>query len=380
VAVAGAIAGVTVNPISHAAATKALAMPRYGPPPNAAKLNANENPYGPSEAALNAMADACRQGAYYAGASVPILQAMIAERNGVTPEQVSLSAGSSGVLTYVAIAASRTGKILGPDLFWDTTAMAAERYGGEIVRVPNTPELGIDLDAMYAAIDDSISLVHITNPNNPTGTLIDGDRLRAFCRKASKKTMVLVDEAYNELTDNPDRHSMVDLVRAGHNVVVARTFSKIFGLAGMRVGYLIASPENTALVDRYGLGSYAMNQAGVAAAIASYDDAAFIAHSKSKIVQARQMVQEAVQEAELRALPSATNFVFVNLGALDADQFQQKMAARGVLIRGTYGKYSHWSRVSMGHLEAVNKYVAALPAVLDEMAMDSAETSTQAVT
>lgn len=344
-----------------------LELPAFGPRPGVAKLNANENPYGPSAPALAAMQEAGGKGAYYVGESVAMLKDMIAERHGVDPEQVSLSAGSSGVLTYLAVGASRSGKILGPDLFWDTTAKKAVQQGGEIVRTPRTADLSIDLDAMLDAIDDSVAMVQITNPNNPTGLLLDGDELRAFCRKASKKCLVLVDEAYNELTDDPEYNSMVPLVKAGHNVVVARTFSKIYGLAGMRVGYMIASPENTELVNRYGLGDYAMNQAGVAAAIASYNDFGFLAISKSRIIEARDMVLQATREVGLKPLPSQTNFVFVDLGTLDAEIFRQKMAARNVLIRGIYGDYTNWSRVSMGRIEDVQQYVDALPRVLGEM-------------
>jgi histidinol-phosphate aminotransferase len=265
------------------------------------------------------------------------------------------------------VAASKQGSILGPDLFWDTTANKAVQQGGEIVRIAKTPDLAIDLDAMYDAIDDSVAMVQITNPNNPTGMLLDGDALRAFCRKASKKCIVLVDEAYNELTEDPEYNSMVPLIREGHDVVVARTFSKIYGLAGMRVGYMIASPENTERVNRFGLGDYAMNQAGVAAAVASYDDFGFLAISKSKIIEAREMVTQATSELGLKPLPSQTNFVFVDLGSLDAEVFRQKMAARNVLIRGVYRDYTNFSRVSMGRLADVERYVKALPAVLDEM-------------
>jgi histidinol-phosphate aminotransferase len=353
-----------------AAAPAAAAVPPsldYGPPPGVAKLNANENPYGPSPNAIKEMYEASKKGAYYVGPSVPMLKSMIAERHGVSPEQISLSAGSSGVLTYVAMASGERGNILGPDLFWDTTVQMGTRHGGALVRLPKNDELAIDLDAMYDAITDDVSLVQITNPNNPQGTVLDGEALRAFCKKASQKVTVLVDEAYNELTDKPEYYSVVDLVREGYDVIVARTFSKIYGLAGMRVGYAISSPEKAAMISSYGLGDYAMNQAGVAAAVASYNDLAFLEMSKSKIVEAREMVAAAVKSAGLTALPSATNFMFVNLGALNAETFRQKMAARSVLIRGIYGTYTNWSRVSMGRIEDVQMYIDALPGVLEEM-------------
>jgi histidinol-phosphate aminotransferase len=339
----------------------------YGPGVGIAKLNANENPYGPSPEAIKAMMQASAKGAYYAAEPYQVLVDMIAERNGLSKTQVSLSSGSSGVLSYAAILASTKGQILGPDLFWDTTAKAPQKIGGEkIKRIAKTKDLSIDLDALYAAIDDNVAMVQVTNPNNPTGRLLDAQKLRDFCIKASRKTLVLVDEAYNEVTDMPETNSMVSLVREGHNVIVAKTFSKIYGLAGMRVGYMLASEENINNIDRYSLGGYAMNQAGLAAAIASYNDQAFLKMSKSKIIEGREMVLDVVKTNGLIALPSSTNFVFVDLGKGNAEIFRQKMAEQNVLIRGIYRDYNSWSRVSMGMISDVQKYVNALPKALEQ--------------
>ena len=254
--VAGALAGTALT-TAGANAAKPLS---YGPAPGIAKLNANENPYGPSPAALEAMVNAAAKGAYYVGDSVPTLQKMIAERHGIKDTQISLSSGSSGVLTYLAVAKSKQGKILGPDLFWDTTSRAALRQGGEMKRIAKTADLSVDLEALYDAITPDVSMVQVCNPNNPTGMVVDPKQLKDFVIKASKKCTVLVDEAYNEITDDPEAHSMVPLVKAGYDVFVARTFSKIYGLAGMRVGYMIASEENTEIIKQFGLGNYAMNQ------------------------------------------------------------------------------------------------------------------------
>ena len=146
----------------------------YGPSAGIAKLNANENPYGPSPAAMKAMMQASAKGAYYAAEPYKVLVDMIAEKNGLSASQVSLSSGSSGVLTYAAVAASAKGLILGPDLFWDTTAKAPQKTGGaKIKRIAKTADLSINLDALYAAIDSDVAMVHVTNPNNPTGRLLD---------------------------------------------------------------------------------------------------------------------------------------------------------------------------------------------------------------
>jgi len=353
----------------HAATSHTL---NYGPPPGIAKLDSNENPFGPSPAALSAIQEAAKNGAYYVDASVTRLKAMIAERHGLTPAHVSLSSGSSGVLSYLAVAKTREGHILGPDLFWDTTAKAGVRQGGEIRRLPKSADLAIDLAAMAKAITADTALVHITNPNNPTGMLLDAEALRAFCISSAKKTMVLVDEAYNEITDRPDFNTMIPLIKAGHNVVVARTFSKLYGLAGMRVGYALSSPETAELITRYGIGDYALNQAGLAAAIASYNDIGFLAKAKSSIIETREAIVAALRKEGLQPLPSVTNFVFTDLGDVHADSFRSAMAAESVLIRGVYRDYHHHSRVSTGLPEDVNRYVSRLPKVLDRLRSESA--------
>lgn len=343
-------------------------MPLFGPLPGVAKLDSNENPYGPSPAALAAIRDASTHGAYYVERAPLRLREMIAERHGVEPDYVTLSSGSSGGLVACAVEAGTRGNILAPDLFWDTTSKSVEDQGiAEIVRLPKHPDLEIDLDAMYAAIDDSISMVQIVNPNNPTGMLMDAAAVRDFCIKASKKATVLVDEAYNEVTDSPGDNSMVSLVKAGHDVIVARTFSKIYGMAGLRVGYLIADPEKIRAMGRYGIGWYGLNQSGIAAALACYDDQDFMDASRAKIREGREMVYSALKGNGLTGLPSQTNFIFVNLGAIDADAFQAAMAEENVLIRGIYRDYKHMSRVSMGRLEHVQMYVDALPRVLSQL-------------
>ncbi|GAB5412449.1 MAG: pyridoxal phosphate-dependent aminotransferase [Congregibacter sp.] len=345
------------------------AKPMYGPPPGVAKLNANENPYGPSKAALAAIQEASASGAYYVRESAMALRAMIAERHGIEPEYVALSSGSSGALVACALAAGQKGNILGPDLFWDTTSKSVEQQGiAEIVRMPKTADMDIDLDAMYAAIDDSIGMVQIVNPNNPTGILMDPAKVRAFSVKAAKKATVLIDEAYNEVTDAPESNTMVDLVKEGHDVIIARTFSKIYGLAGMRVGYIIAAPEKIEAMSSYGIGWYGLNQAGLAAAIACYEDEAFMNASRSKIREGREMVYAALKENGLKGLPSQTNFVFVDLGDINAQSFREAMEKEKVLIRGIYRDYTNMSRVSMGRLEHVQMYVDALPKVLKQFA------------
>lgn len=333
-----------------------------GPKPGVALLARNENPYGPSPKAQEAIQYGGSKGAYYPDAAGQKLMEMIAERHSLTPDQITVSTGSGEVLSAIALAYGEKGKILAPDLFWDTTALYAERKGATIVRAPMKPDLSVDLDAMEAMVDDSISLVHICNPNNPTGEVLDADKLRAFCKRVSKKATVLIDEAYNEITDDPDKNSMIDLVRKGHNIIITRTFSKIYGMAGVRMGYAMTSPEKTKVLRDYVMSW--VSGVGLVAAIACYADHDFMSFSKGKIVEARQMVFDAVKANNLDYFPSQTNFVFVKLPG-SAEDFRAKMADRGILIRGIYGDNTNWSRVSMGYIEDVERYVKALPQVLN---------------
>ena len=356
---AGVATGLGALPLpALSAATAAAAEPDFGPMRGQALLSRNENPYGPAPSALKAIADTSKMGCYYNDRGHAKLTAMIAERFGVTPEQVVIGEGSTEVLCAAALAWGRKGAILAPSLFWDTTVQYAERQGIKATRVALMPDMSVDLNGMAAALDDSVSLVHLCNPNNPTGMLIPSADLKAFVAKVSPKATVLVDEAYNELTDRPDDNSTIDLVKAGADVIVCRTFSKIYGMAGLRVGYAIASEENAAKIRSHQM-SFGGNLAGLAAAIASLNDTPFLEQSRAAVLEGRQMILDAVSKAGLEALPSQTNFVFVKVP--DANALRDAMASKGILIRGAYGQLNGYSRVSTGKMEDVARYAAALP-------------------
>lgn len=354
---AGATFAATGVPRAMAGAANEALM--FGPPPGVALLSRNENPYGPAPSALSAIAEWASKGCYYADGGMQRLTAMIAERFGLTREHVVIGSGSTEVLSAAGLAFAEKGAILCHDLFWDTTVQYAERKGAKVKRLAMTADLDIDLDAMAAAVGPEIGLIHICNPNNPTGRTLDGDKLRAFIKAVGPKATVLVDEAYNELTDKPDYTSVAGLVKEGHNLIVCRTFSKIYGMAGLRVGYALAAPEVAKRIQGYEM-SFGGNTAGLAAAIASYNDATFTSFSKNRIVEARGILLDAVAKAGLSALPSQTNFLYVKVP--DANAVREKMAAKGIMIRGSYGpKWTQWSRVSTGKIEDVRRYAAALP-------------------
>ena len=317
-------------------------------PPSQIRLMFNENPYGPSPKALAEVAKILPKTAYYPGAIEDDLMGLFMARHQLDREQVFLASGSNEGLQAAMMAFGKHGKVISPALTYSDHLQYAEKLGVAVHRVPLRDDMAIDLEAMARAVDDSVSLVYLCNPNNPTGMAIDGDELRSFCREVSPKVPILIDEAYNELTDKPDYTSMVDLVREGANMLITRTFSKIFGMAGLRVGYGMGHPDIVSVVKDNVMAW--PNGVGLYAAYHSYLDEDFIAFSRDKILQGRQMVNATFRRHGIESLPSQTNFVYADIQR-DADVFKAKMAARNIKIRGIYEGYDTYSRVSMGRIE-----------------------------
>lgn len=334
-----------------------------GPEDGVALLSRNENPFGPSRSALEMIEYAGAKGAYYVNqGAAQLLMTLIAERNGVEPEQVVLSTGSGEILSAIAVAYGPQGPIVAPRLFWDTTALYAANLGlATIERVPLADDMSVDMDAIETQVTDETGLVQLCNPNNPTGLVSEPDAFKASIRRMAAKTTVLVDEAYIELTDDPEAHSCVPLINEGHDVIVARTFSKIYGMAGVRLGYSISSPE-TARTLRRTVMSWTP-ATSIAAGIGCYNDTAFLDYSKSRIAEGRQMVAETLDQLGLEYLPSQANFIYFNSGQ-PADALQAAMAERNISIRGQYMDYTDWTRVSMGLIEDVERFCRALPEAL----------------
>jgi histidinol-phosphate aminotransferase len=340
------------------ASAAGLALPATGwgqveIPPGQIRLMFNENPYGPSPKALAEVAKILPMTAYYPGAIEDDLMGLFMARHQLDREQVFLASGSNEGLQAAMMAFGKHGKVISPTLTYSDHLHYAEKLGVAVHRVPLREDMAIDLEAMARAVDDSVSLVYLCNPNNPTGMGIDGDELRSFCREISPTVPILIDEAYNELTDRPDYTSMVDLVRGGSNILITRTFSKIFGMAGLRVGYGMGHPDIVSVVKDNVMAW--PNGVGLYAAYYSYLDEDFIAFSREKILQGREMVNATFRRHGIEPLPSQTSFVYADIQR-DADVFKARMAERNVKIRGTYEGYATFSRVSMGRIEELEVF------------------------
>ena len=334
-----------------------------GPKEGVALLSRNENPYGPSKSALKMVEYAASKGAYYTSReATTMLMDMIAEKNGVSPEQVVLSTGSGEVLSAIAMIYGKKGPVVAPRLFWDTTALYAVNQGvGSIDRVPLGADMSINLPAIEAKASSGTGLVQLCNPNNPTGLVADAATLKAAVKRMAAKTTVLIDEAYIELADDPDANTCVGLINEGHDVIVTRTFSKIYGMAGLRMGYSISSVETAEKIR--GVVMSWSPCTSYAAAIGAYQDDKFIDFSKKKIIEAREMVNVTIDTLGLERLPSQTNFVYFKSGK-EANDVQKAMNAKLISIRGQYMDYNEWTRVSMGKIEDVERFCKALPEVV----------------
>lgn len=334
-----------------------------GPPEGIALLSRNENPYGPSKSALKMLEYASSKGAYYTSqGAVMDLKKMIASKWGLTPDHIALTTGSGEALSAIAMIYGPNGPIVAPRLFWDTTALYAKRLGmAEIDRVPLTAGMDVDLAGIEARVTETTGLVQLCNPNNPTGLVTPADVVKPAVRRMAAKTTVIVDEAYMELADAPEETSCIDLVKEGLDVIVTRTFSKIYGMAGIRMGYAIAKPEVAEKIQ-YTAMSWSPCTS-YAAALGCFEDQTFVDFSKGKIVEGRQMVMATLDTLGLEYLPSQTNFVYFKSGK-EANDVQKALADKKISVRGQYMDYNEWTRVSMGFIEDIELFCKALPEVV----------------
>ena len=322
------------------------------------KLASNENPLGMStqarEAAVAAVADVAR----YPDGGAFALKSALCRKFGVRPEQLIVGNGSNDILELASQA------FLAPGLSavysrhaFAVYPLATNARGARGIEVA-AKNFGHDLDAMAAAIEPQTRVVFIANPNNPTGTFVPGAELEAFLAKVPRHVLVVLDEAYTEYLAPEQRYDSIAWLARFPNLLVSRTFSKAYGLAGLRVGYAIAHPEVADLMNRVRQ-PFNVSSVGLAAAEAALADEEFIARSAE--VNRRGMAQlvAAFRELGLEWIPSAGNFVTFKVG--DAIGVNQALLRQGVIVRpiAAYGM-PHWLRVSIGLPEENARFIEAL--------------------
>jgi len=323
-----------------------------------ARLLANENPFGPSAKAKKAIEAAMDTSYQYPFMYYGQLIDKIAAFEGVNKEQIFMDAGSSPLLLAAAMHFSKNGTIITADPSYDDLPKKAADLGGKIVHVPLTADYKLDLDAMEKSIDSTTSLVYICNPNNPTATVLDAAKLKAFCERVSKKTPVFIDEAYIDYLPNPQAVTLIDAVKKGQNVIVARTFSKLYGFAGLRIGYVVAQPEMLKTLSKYTQGSMSISATTLMAAIASYQDREFLDDALAKTMLSKKFLYETLKKEGYDYIPSSTNFVMFPL-KMDGQKFTAEMMKRSVGVRFWKFNNKDWCRVSIGRMDEMRAFADA---------------------
>ena len=330
--------------------------------PMKARLIFNENPFGPSDKAKQAMMDAFAISHQYAFSDGETLKKMIADYEGLTPAHIMLGAGSSPLLSAAAMHfTANGGSIVTCDPTFDSLPKAAADLKGKWVKVPLTPDYKFDLDGISQRIDGTTSLVYIVNPNNPTATILDAAKLKSFCTATSKKVPVFVDEAYIDYLPNPQETTTISNIKNGDNIIVSRTFSKIYGLAGMRIGYVVAQPEMVKTLAKYDTGDLP-GTLTLKAALASYQDKDFMKTSLEKTLASKDYLYDVLKKGGYEYIPSSTNFVMFPI-KMEGKQFTDEMLKRGAGVRFWKFNNKEWCRVSIGRMDEMEVFASALKEV-----------------
>ena len=341
------------------AAAAALPLPRLFavPPlkPALVRLNANENPYGPSPAAIGAMRDAFGMSSRYPDDEAEELVADIAKLHGVAAEEVILGDGSSEILKLVAAAyTSPSRSVVIADPTFEAIVHYAKASGADVVKVPLDAAYAHDLGKMAPA---GAGVVYVCNPNNPTGSITPKAALRSFLDSVPPTTVVLVDEAYHHYAASSDYESVAPLVKSKPNLIVARTFSKIYGMAGLRAGYALANRDTIKKLDAQKSWD-TMNVMALVAARASLADGGFVANGRRRNAETRAHVVERLGAMGYKVIPSETNFVMIDLRR-DVKPVIAGMRTHGVHVGRLFPALPHHLRVTIGTPEEMQQFLDA---------------------
>ena len=330
------------------------------------KVASNENPLGPSPKAVAAMKEAAEKVHIYPDGGGYRLRTAIAEKFGLDRQNVVLGNGSNEIIELIGHGFLDPGdNVIAAEHAFVVYKLMATLFGAETIEVPD-PCFVHDLEAMADAITPRTKKIFIANPNNPTGTMVGQEEIDRFMDRVPDHVMVIFDEAYYEFL--PDPPDTLKYVREGRNVVIMRTFSKIQGLAGLRIGYGLTTPDIAEILQkcRQPFNTNAIAQAG---AIAGLEDEEHQRRTREVTDEGRILLQESFEEMGLEYVPSHANFVLVRVG--DGDAVFDAMLKRGVIVRAMRGyKLPEWVRISIGTMDENRRCLDTLREVLS--GLDSA--------
>lgn len=363
---AGLVAGASVfDQLLAAPVSRAEAEHRWQVPVNGklVRLGSNENPYGPSAKARKAIADAMNEFNRYSFDAVTEFKKTLAEKEGVSPDHILVVNGSSETLCLSGMAAQlEGGAVLSAFPTFRSLMEYAEKLKARWDRVDLDEYHVHNLEALAAAVKPDTRMLFACNPNNPTGTVVEGARFNDFCLEMSKKTTILADEAYLEFLEPQEQRSMVALVRAGHNVIVSRTFSKVAGLAGLRIGYCVAQPDTIRKLQKFQMGPV-INQAALAAARVALNDTAFADLTRTKNNEALKFFLGYLDKKNWFHGASRANCVLFP-APKDGKTILAETEKRGFQIRIWDYQGKEWCRVSIGTLDEMKAFTKAFDEVV----------------
>jgi histidinol-phosphate aminotransferase len=322
------------------------------------KLASNENPLGPSRLALAAMRKALAKSNFYPDGNAFYLKQKLAATLNVSPENLIFGNGSNEVIEMLGhVLMSPEAEVVVSQYCFAVYPIVSAIFGARLITVP-AREYGHDLDAMLAAITPATRMVFVANPNNPTGTTLSKDQLGQFVAAVPPHVVLAMDEAYIEFLD--DALDLLPIVREGNrpNVILMRTFSKIYGLAGLRIGYGIGNPELVAALEQVRQ-PFNINSISQAGALAALDDRTHVERTRRLNKSGKKFFERAFRKMKLEFLPSGANFILVRVG--DGAGVFERMQRAGVIVRplGGYG-LGDWIRISIGTSKQNHRCLEAL--------------------
>jgi histidinol-phosphate aminotransferase len=325
----------------------------------AMRLLYNESHFGISEAARQAIMDGLGDCSAYPDDRYHELKELIAARERLNPENIILGAGSIEIITAALHFYMAQGGVLTSDPTYFDFVDYAAKVGCPLRQVPLTDKFGLDLQAMEKHAAPHVGMVYICNPQNPTGATTPHLELRPFCRRISRNVLVVLDEAYFDYVDDPAYASMVDLVREGENVLVTRTFSKVHGLAGLRIGYGMARPDVIKNLLQLERNFAPVSYLSLRAAIASYRDEEFVTKVRRQNHDVKSYMYKELGRLGYAFIPSRANFILFKVQQ-DNRELAAKLESRSVLVQPLRFRGANWIRVSLGTSPEMRTFIGHL--------------------
>ena len=326
------------------------------------RLSANENPYGPSAKAHEAMKNTHGVCNRYPDEANDVLIDKIAKLNNINRDQIVLGDGSSEILKLCAetFTGPAQGKLVVADPTFEAILEYSKACGADVVKVPLTSNYAHDLEKMGSSAQKG--LIYICNPNNPTASITPKNDLQAFIEKTSPETMILVDEAYFHYADSPEYESVIPLVKDHPNLIVARTFSKIYGMAGLRCGYCVAQPETIKKMHGFQMWD-SVNVMALSAASASLDDADQVTNGRKMNSDAKKWTLTELEKLGCKSIPSQANFIMFDCKK-PVVPLIKAMKDKNVAVGRLFPAYPNHMRLTIGKQSEMESFVSAFKQVM----------------